>query len=194
MLRFPHQFSTKIENHDRERIKEQIQKFLTGEEPMPDETIVNYVLVTQAKKVIQTAKDKQAAFDELAKFKVWELIEQKTGTSVVTIDDLEKLGEPVNVDEPPLIPQAVEDFIEQEGITTGKEKAIDKAMGVVPQQKNYGGIDMNNIDVKNKGPAADIWFDPEAFEKYGAGPIQGFSPVIISLTPVSDILPELGLK
>lgn len=56
---------------------------------------------------------------------------------------------------------------------------------------NVGGIDMNDIEVDRQGSGVDIQFDPVAIENLQN--IQGFTPVIINLTPITSVLPLLGL-
>ena len=56
-----------------------------------------------------------------------------------------------------------------------------------------GGIDLNEISVDRKGSGVDIQFDPAMMQEFMDMNITGFTPVIINLTPVSSILPLLGL-
>ncbi len=58
---------------------------------------------------------------------------------------------------------------------------------------DVGGIDMNEINVKRQGSGVDIQFSQEAIQSIIDMGIDGFAPVIINLTPISSILPMLGL-
>ncbi|OGX24756.1 MAG: hypothetical protein A2Y03_09230 [Omnitrophica WOR_2 bacterium GWF2_38_59] len=62
-----------------------------------------------------------------------------------------------------------------------------------PQAGDVGGIDMNSIDFERTGEGVKIEFSPSAFDPViiNMG-IEGFSPVIINLTPLNSVFPLLG--
>ena len=66
----------------------------------------------------------------------------------------------------------------------------DKAM----LSEDVGGIDMNNINVDRQGAGVDIHFDMEAIQPIIDMGIDGFTPVIINITPLNSVLPLLGLQ
>ena len=52
---------------------------------------------------------------------------------------------------------------------------------------------MNEIHVDRQGSGVDIQFSQQAIQPIIDMGIDGFAPVIINLTPISSILPMLGL-
>ncbi len=60
-------------------------------------------------------------------------------------------------------------------------------------QKDVGGIDLNEIDVDRQGGGVSIEFDPIRMQEMLNMNIDGFAPVIISITPLPSIFPLLGL-
>ncbi|MBF0571216.1 MAG: tetratricopeptide repeat protein [Candidatus Omnitrophica bacterium] len=75
-----------------------------------------------------------------------------------------------------------------------KETPSDRAMLRDVSKSDVGGIDMNGINVKHQGSSADIKFDPVVVQDILKNGVDGFVPVIINLTPITSILPVLGLK
>ncbi|MBF0330722.1 MAG: ankyrin repeat domain-containing protein [Candidatus Omnitrophica bacterium] len=67
---------------------------------------------------------------------------------------------------------------------TGPNKASDKAQ--------TGGIDIKNIDVKKTGNAR-IQFDDQAVREVLVNGFNGFTPVILNITPMKDPLMALGI-
>jgi hypothetical protein len=53
----------------------------------------------------------------------------------------------------------------------------------------YGGIDMNDININADG--AGVQFDPAVMDQLINGRVDGFSPVVVSFTPVDSLLPLL---
>ena len=60
--------------------------------------------------------------------------------------------------------------------------------------EEYGGIDMNEINVDRQGDGVDIQFDPAQIEGIENVQIDSFIPIIINITPIQSILPLLGLE
>jgi len=64
----------------------------------------------------------------------------------------------------------------------------------VNNEKDVGGIDMNTIDIDRQGGEGEgIQFDMTGMEPLLNMDIQGFTPVIIDITPINSVLPILGL-
>jgi len=59
--------------------------------------------------------------------------------------------------------------------------------------KDVGGIDMNTIELNRQGEGEGIQFDMTGMEPLLNMDIQGFTPVIIDITPINSVLPILGL-
>jgi len=61
-----------------------------------------------------------------------------------------------------------------------------------------GGIDLNGqnlrMDVTQDEHGMTMHFDPAMLEEFKKGDFSGISPVILRITPISDILPLLGIK
>ena len=66
-------------------------------------------------------------------------------------------------------------------------KKADKAM------KN-GGIDLNQINVKRAHRTIEVNFNPAQLNELMQGGFEGFSPVIINITPIQSPLPLLGIS
>jgi len=62
------------------------------------------------------------------------------------------------------------------------------------REKEVGGIDFNNIAVDRQGTGVNIQFDPAKIDPVLKNRIQGFTPVIINITPLPSLLPLLGLQ
>lgn len=60
--------------------------------------------------------------------------------------------------------------------------------------KDVGGIDLNQINVKQAGKRVVVWFDPAQLNALMQGGFEGFTPVIINITPISDPLALLGVR
>ncbi|MFC1510337.1 DnaJ domain-containing protein, partial [Candidatus Omnitrophota bacterium] len=59
---------------------------------------------------------------------------------------------------------------------------------------DIGGIDFNDINVKHQGGGVDIQFHPEAMNPLLNMDIDGFAPIIINITPITNIMPLLGFE
>ncbi|HBR14821.1 MAG TPA: hypothetical protein DD723_04665, partial [Candidatus Omnitrophica bacterium] len=62
------------------------------------------------------------------------------------------------------------------------------------EAKTPGGIDLNTIDLNRQGSGADIQFDPAMMSEILENGVDGFRPVIINFTPITSVLPLLGLE
>ncbi|MBF0571305.1 MAG: HEAT repeat domain-containing protein [Candidatus Omnitrophica bacterium] len=58
---------------------------------------------------------------------------------------------------------------------------------------NTGGIDLNQINVLHNGKTVNVQFDPAQLYELMQGGFEGFSPVIINITPIQSPLPLLGI-
>ncbi len=58
---------------------------------------------------------------------------------------------------------------------------------------DVGGIDIQNIDVMHKNGGTKIQFNDQAVRDVLKNGFSGFTPVIINITPVTSVLPLLGL-
>jgi hypothetical protein len=58
-----------------------------------------------------------------------------------------------------------------------------------------GGIDMNsgNMQMNEQGQKVDMRFDPALIEQFKSGDFTGLTPVILNITPITNIKPLLGL-
>lgn len=74
-------------------------------------------------------------------------------------------------------------------ISSKKIKPRDNAMS-----SDVGGINLNEIPVNRQGDGMNIKFDSGAVAPILETNVDGFSPVIINLTPIKSILPLLGLE
>jgi hypothetical protein len=74
-----------------------------------------------------------------------------------------------------------------------KEAPVSEESPVTP-----GGIDFNSnqlqLDVQKQGAGVGINFDPELIKKFENGNFQGFMPIIINISPITNISAMLGLK
>ncbi|MBF0571962.1 MAG: HAD hydrolase-like protein [Candidatus Omnitrophica bacterium] len=61
-----------------------------------------------------------------------------------------------------------------------------------PTSAENGGIDLNQINVKRKGKTVNVQFDPAQLNELMQGGFEGFTPVIINITPIQSPLPLLG--
>jgi hypothetical protein len=59
---------------------------------------------------------------------------------------------------------------------------------------DYGGIDLNQINVKADGQKVQMQFDPAQLQQLIQGGFEGFMPVIINVTPIQSPLPLLGIN
>jgi hypothetical protein len=76
-----------------------------------------------------------------------------------------------------------------------KGKATTTAMGVVGagidaamEPSDLGGIDMNDIGISRNGAGSNVQFDAAKMEQILNMKIEGFVPVVVSLTPVDSVL------
>jgi hypothetical protein len=58
-----------------------------------------------------------------------------------------------------------------------------------------GGIDLNagNMSMNEQGQEIDMQFDPATIEQFRSGDFTGLTPVILNITPITNIKPLLGL-
>jgi len=86
-------------------------------------------------------------------------------------------------------------------------KDIQKAGEILPSQaprlgladkaslaRAPGGIDLNQISIKRTGNPIKVQFDPSQLEQLMQGGFEGFSPVIINITPLKTPFQLLGVK
>jgi hypothetical protein len=61
--------------------------------------------------------------------------------------------------------------------------------------KNPGGIDLNaqQMQLTEQGQKVDMTFDPTMLEQFKSGDFTGLTPVILNITPITNIKPLLGL-
>jgi HEAT repeat protein len=57
-----------------------------------------------------------------------------------------------------------------------------------------GGIDLNHIDVRRTGKAIRVLFDPSQVKKLAEDGFEGFTPVILSLAPISSLFQLLKIN
>ena len=74
------------------------------------------------------------------------------------------------------------------------EYSLRKWVITLVKKPDLGGIDMKDIVISSADKSQTIQFDASMIEAMANKPVDGFVPVIISLTPVDDILPLLGLR
>ena len=67
-------------------------------------------------------------------------------------------------------------------------------VGIVKESTGPGGIDLNQINVNRAGRRVIMQFDPAQLNELMKDGFEGFMPVIINITPVSDPLPLLGIS
>ena len=58
----------------------------------------------------------------------------------------------------------------------------------------YGGIDMNDIQVARRGNGVNIIFQSQDFKPIFDLNVEGFSPELLYVAPIKNLLPILGLK
>ena len=63
----------------------------------------------------------------------------------------------------------------------------------VLKSQNLGGIDLNQINVNREGKAVVVQFDPAQLDQLMQGGFEGFTPVIINITPIQSPFPLLGV-
>ncbi len=96
-------------------------------------------------------------------------------------------------------PVSKEHLKETKGILRGLNASSgvgDEAMTAGAQDRAInGGIDLNsrNMAMSVDGEKVDIRFDPAMIAQFKAGDFSGVVPVILNITPISNILPLLGL-
>jgi hypothetical protein len=72
-------------------------------------------------------------------------------------------------------------------------KRQEKDQTMLAGSSDVGGIDIQNIDVKRTGAGAEIEFNDDAVRDILKNGFNGFTPVIINITPVVSPLVILGL-
>ncbi|GEM_PF-5784744 len=84
--------------------------------------------------------------------------------------------------------------VAQHGLEKGRSM-IEEQKDLAQKTEEVGGIDFNadkiNLEVNNDGQEIQFHFDPKEFENMN---VDGFIPVIMSVTPVNDLPLFLGLK
>ncbi len=70
---------------------------------------------------------------------------------------------------------------------------MNKLSSPISEQKDVGGIDLNEIEVETTGAGVNFEFDPAQVQEILDMGITGFAPVIISITPLPSVMPLLGL-
>ena len=60
--------------------------------------------------------------------------------------------------------------------------------------KDLGGIDLNPINVKRSGKTVTVQFDPAQLNELMQGGFEGFTPVIINITPIQSPFQLLGIN
>jgi hypothetical protein len=71
---------------------------------------------------------------------------------------------------------------------------VNQAHPVVNRLAEKGGIDLNQINVKRNGKTVNVQFDQAQLHKLMQGGFEGFTPVIINITPISSPLVLLGVN
>ncbi len=74
---------------------------------------------------------------------------------------------------------------EKDNAELGQQASLDKAMN--------GGIDIQNIDVTYKAGSVKVQFDDQAVRDVLKDGFNGFTPVIMNIAPVKDVLMALGV-
>ena len=84
------------------------------------------------------------------------------------------------------------------GRSNGTVKKDSAMLGQMPQaaksSQDLGGIDLNQINVNRTGNTIKVNFGPAQLNELLQGGFEGFSPVIINITPISSPLPLLGVS
>ncbi|OGW97884.1 MAG: hypothetical protein A2Z81_04160, partial [Omnitrophica WOR_2 bacterium GWA2_45_18] len=127
----------------------------------------------------------------------------KLNASGVSIERLEQLL----AEKPPGVFDGAEELTSQEEVVglvlkqeNIKSDAGKKDFASIAQKErlasteDVGGIDMNSIDLNRQGAGAEIQFDPSVMSSILENGVEGFRPVIINFTPITSILPLLGLE
>jgi hypothetical protein len=70
------------------------------------------------------------------------------------------------------------------------EQPADKAALALPP----GGIDLNQINVLRNGKTVNVQFDPAQLNELVKGGFEGFTPVIINMTPIQSPFQLLGIN
>ncbi len=79
----------------------------------------------------------------------------------------------------------------------GNHAGSDPAMSiseVIKNSRDLGGIDLDQINVKRNGRTVNVQFDPAWLSELMQGGFEGFTPVIINITPISSPLSLLGIN
>jgi hypothetical protein len=63
-----------------------------------------------------------------------------------------------------------------------------KSSDAAEKRSDLGGIDMNDITVRQSGIGSDIQFNTAMIDRVLSMRVEGFAPVVISLTPVDSVL------
>ncbi|MEI6437244.1 MAG: PEP/pyruvate-binding domain-containing protein [Candidatus Omnitrophota bacterium] len=90
-----------------------------------------------------------------------------------------------------VLPQSLNDFKGDRDVTSSVIKvinAVNRKPGKHRDMAQSGGIDIQNIDVARKSGSANIQFNDRAVRDVIKGGFNGFTPVIISVTPMKDLL------
>jgi len=110
--------------------------------------------------------------------------ERKTGTRMLgSYDHPDFREEEYEYDEKIVVPDVAPVF--------RVVKVLDR---VDSDASQVGGIDMNRINLDRKGRGIDMEMDPVLMQDILTNGVDGFVPVILDLTPISSVLPLLGLN
>ncbi|MDD2689036.1 MAG: aromatic amino acid lyase, partial [Candidatus Omnitrophica bacterium] len=94
LFRCKHQFGKEIPEDDYRLVVATIQRYISGELPLP-ERIIRFVVERQIDKLLETAQDRKAALEELRDLGIYELLRKKCGPSWIEVEEaLIAIGEP----------------------------------------------------------------------------------------------------
>jgi ankyrin repeat protein len=77
-------------------------------------------------------------------------------------------------------------------IKAKKDQAM-QGLETAKNSKDLGGIDLNQININRTGKTIKVDFDPAQLNELMQGGFEGFSPVIINITPIASPFPLLGI-
>jgi hypothetical protein len=94
--------------------------------------------------------------------------------------------------------RAAHPLFEGKMIVLREEEGQEPQLDITASQamKSPGGIDLNskNMVMNVAGEKIDIKFDPAMIAQFKAGDFTGVTGVIINITPLTSVLPLLGMK
>jgi hypothetical protein len=99
------------------------------------------------------------------------------------------------------IPKLIKYLADNPAKNEKKEASVKKVVGHLKlwdsaMNTTEGGIDLNskNLQMDVNGEKIDIKFDPAMIVQFKSGDFSGVTPVIINITPISNVMSLLGLK